>query len=55
MFAIVAVVLAIAWVLGFALMKVSSVFIPIVLALALMSALLHFVRRNSKAETRSHS
>jgi len=55
MFAIVAIVLAVAWVLGFALMKVSSVFIHIVLALALVSAILHFVRRNSKAETRSHS
>jgi len=55
MFAIVAIVLAVAWALGFALMKVSSVFIHIVLAFALVSAILHFVRRNSKAETRSHS
>jgi preprotein translocase subunit SecD len=55
MFAIVAIVLAIGWVLGFALMKVSSVFIHIFLALALVSAILHFIRRNSKAETRPHS
>lgn len=47
MFAIIAVILAVAWTLGFILMKVSSVFIHVFLALALVSAILHFVRRDA--------
>jgi hypothetical protein len=49
MFVVVAIILAIAWVLGFTVMKVSSVAIHLLLALALVSAILHFVRRGSKA------
>ena len=49
MFVVLAIVLAIAWALGFAVMKVSSVAIHILLALALVSAIMHFVRRGSKA------
>jgi len=48
MFVVLAVILAIAWVLGFTVMKVSSVAIHVLLALALVSAILHFVRRGSK-------
>ena len=49
MFVVVAILLAIAWALGFTVMKVSSVFIHVLLALALLSAILHFIRRGSKA------
>jgi uncharacterized protein DUF5670 len=49
MFVVVAIILAIAWVLGFTVMKVSSVAIHLLLALAVVSAILHFVRRGSKA------
>jgi hypothetical protein len=48
MFVILAVILGIAWVLGFTVMKVSSVFIHILLAFAIISVIAHFVRRGSK-------
>lgn len=48
MFVVLAIILAIAWALGFTVMKVSSVAIHLLLALALVSAILHFVRRGSK-------
>jgi hypothetical protein len=40
-----AVLLALAWVLGFTVMKVSSVAIHILVVLALVSLVAHFVRR----------
>lgn len=44
MFVLVAILLALAWILGFAIVKVSSVAIHILLLLALASAVTHFVR-----------
>ena len=48
MFIAVAILLAIAWVIGFTVMKVSSVAFHILLALAIVSVIMHFVRRGSK-------
>jgi len=48
MFVVLAIILAIAWALGFTVMKVSSLAIHILLVLALFSVILHFVRRGSK-------
>jgi len=45
MFIALAIILAIAWVLGFTVMKVSSFAIHVLLALALVSVIVHFVRR----------
>ena len=48
MFVIIAALLAIAWALGFTVMKVSSGAIHILLVLALASAIVHLVRGGSK-------
>jgi glucan phosphoethanolaminetransferase (alkaline phosphatase superfamily) len=42
-----AVLLAVAWILGFTVMKVSSVAIHILIVLALVSLAAHFFRRRS--------
>lgn len=45
MFIVLAIILGVAWLLGLTVMKVSSVAIHILLVVALVSAVLHFVRR----------
>jgi hypothetical protein len=49
MFVVLAIILAVVWALGFTVMKVSSVAIHVLLALALVSAIMHFIRRGTKA------
>jgi hypothetical protein len=44
-----AVLLALAWVLGFTVMKVSSAAIHILVVLALVALVAHFFRRSSTA------
>jgi uncharacterized protein DUF5670 len=47
MFIALAVLLALAWVLGFTVVKVGSVAIHLLLLLALVSLVAHFFRRGS--------
>lgn len=47
MFGIIAVVLVIAWLLGFFVLHVSSFLIHILLLIALVSIVMHFVRGRS--------
>jgi hypothetical protein len=49
MFIILAIVLGLAWVLGLTVMKVSSMGIHLILLIAVISAVMHFVRRGSKS------
>ena len=49
MFIVLAVLLAIAWVLGFTVMKVSAFAIHVLLALAVVSVILHFIRGRRSA------
>jgi hypothetical protein len=51
MFILLAIILAVAWVLGFTVMKVSSLAIHILLALALASVVIHLFRRASNKST----
>jgi Family of unknown function (DUF5670) len=51
MFILLAIILAVAWVLGFTVMKVSSLAIHILLALALASVVIHLFRRASNRPT----
>jgi hypothetical protein len=44
MFIAIAVLLAVAWLLGFTVMKVSSVAIHLLILLAVVSLVMHFVR-----------
>ena len=48
MFILLAIILAIAWVLGFTVFHVASVGIHFLLALAIISIVLHFVRGGSR-------
>jgi len=48
MWAIVAIVLVIFWVLGFVVFHVSSLLIHILLLIALVSLVFHFVRRSGR-------
>jgi Family of unknown function (DUF5670) len=45
MFIVLAIILALGWILGFAVMKVSSVAIHILLVVAVVSIVLHMFRR----------
>jgi hypothetical protein len=49
MFILLAVVLAVAWILGFTVMKVSSLAIHILLAVALASVVVHLLRRGRRS------
>ena len=49
MFIVLAIILGLGWLLGLTVMKVSSVAIHILLVLAIVSAVLHFVRRGSRS------
>jgi hypothetical protein len=51
MFILLAIILAVAWLLGFTVMKVSSLAIHILLALALASVVIHLFRRGSNKST----
>ena len=51
MFIAIAVLLAIAWVLGFTVMKVSSVAIHLLILLAVVSLVAHFVRGRGARST----
>ena len=44
MFIAIAILLAIAWIFGFTVMKVSSVAIHLLILLAVVSLVMHFVR-----------
>ena len=44
-----AIILAVAWILGFSIMKVSSVAIHLLLLLAVVSLIAHFFRRGASA------
>jgi len=49
MFVIIAVLLAIAWVLGFTVFHVTSAAIHLLILLAIISVVVHFVRGRSTA------
>jgi hypothetical protein len=49
MFIVLAIILGLAWVLGFTVMKVSSLAIHILLVVALASVVVHLLRRGRKA------
>lgn len=49
MFILLAVILAVAWILGFTVMKVSSLAIHILLAVALASVVVHLLRRGRRS------
>ena len=51
MFILLAIILALAWILGFTVMKVSSLAIHILLAFALASVVIHLFRRASSKST----
>jgi Family of unknown function (DUF5670) len=51
MFIVLAIILALGWVLGLTVMKVSSFAIHILLVVALVSVVLHFVRRGGSRST----
>lgn len=49
MFILLAIILGIAWVVGFTVMKVSSLAIHVLLAVALASVVVHLFRRGAKS------
>lgn len=49
MFILLAIILGIAWVVGFTVMKVSSLAIHVLLAVALASVVVHLIRRGAKS------
>ena len=49
MFVALGVILVLAWVLGFTVMKVSSAALHLLLLVAVASVVLHFVRRRSRS------
>jgi Family of unknown function (DUF5670) len=49
MFIVLAIILGLGWVLGLTVMKVSSFAIHILLVVAVISLVLHFVRRGSSS------
>ena len=51
MFVLLAVILGLAWIFGFAVYHVASAGIHLLLVLAIASAVIHFVRRASSART----
>ena len=52
MYVLLAIILGLAWIFGFAVYKVASVGIHLLLLLALASVVIHFVRRRAgRAQT----
>jgi hypothetical protein len=52
MYVLLAIILGLAWIFGFAVYKVASVGIHLLLLLALVSVVIHFVRRRTgRAQT----